>query len=386
MGSTGSIGRQALDVVADHPGTFELSALAARRSVALLAQQANRFRPAVLAVGSREAAAEIGPLLSYRPEVIGVAEPGLTTAAVESGAAIVLAATDGMAALAAVSAALDRGLDVALANKELAVAAGEPLFALARRSGAAILPVDSEHNAVFQCLLGERRADIDSIVLTASGGPFWDRTQAEMERATVADALRHPTWQMGPKNTLDSATMMNKGLEVIEASRFFELEGARIKIVVHRQSLVHAFVVLRDGNVKAQLALPDMRLPIAFALGYPDRIPINRDIGPTLRSLGVDAAQRLTFDAVDLVRFPAVALAYRALGRGGTFPAVLSAANEQAGRAFLRGKVKFTDIAVLIERVLDAHDGRAATLSHILEADRWARSATDDASTSITKS
>ncbi|MBC5823497.1 MAG: 1-deoxy-D-xylulose-5-phosphate reductoisomerase [Candidatus Eremiobacteraeota bacterium] len=384
LGATGSIGRQALEVIDAYPEHFQVSALVANRNVQSLAATANRLRPPLLAAGTPESAAALSDLLTYPPQAIGYGPSGLLAAATLSGADMVLAATDGMVSLAAVSAALERRIDVALANKELAVAAGEPLFAQARRTGAALLPVDSEHSAVFQCAVGERAGDIASVLLTASGGPCWGLNLAELKRVTPEQALRHPTWDMGPKNSLDSATMMNKGLEVIEASRFFSLSPSQVEVVVHRQSVAHAFVLFCDGSIKGQFASPDMRLPIGYALAYPKRLPMASAAARALDVLGARAPVTLTFEPVDATRFPAIRLAYRALKAGGTYPAVLSAANERAGRAFMRGKVRFTDIAVLIERALDAHDGRAATFSEIEDADRWARSATDDAISSIT--
>jgi len=379
LGSTGSIGSQALDVVARHPERFRVVGLAARGSVAHLAEQANRFRPARLSIGTPHGADELRKRLEYTPEHIGVDVAGLA-AVVESRAQCVLAAMDGMAALEPVLLALDLGVEtLALANKELAVAAGELLFERAARRDVRIVPVDSEHSAVFQCLVGERREDVSRVVLTASGGPFWEMSEAAMREATPEQALAHPTWAMGPKNTIDSATMMNKGLEVIEASRFFGLAPEQIEVVVHRQSVAHAFVIFKDGNVKAQLAAPDMRVPIGYALAYPQRLD-RADDAKTRAAIGLgDDPARLTFERVDDDRFPALALCYRALRDGGTYPAVLSAANEEAGRAFLHGKVKFTDISALVEQALDAHAGSAATLEGIKSADAWARQVTQAA-------
>ncbi|MBV8221856.1 MAG: 1-deoxy-D-xylulose-5-phosphate reductoisomerase, partial [Candidatus Eremiobacteraeota bacterium] len=336
------------------------------------------FRPSSLSIGSPELVSTLRAALDYEPRFIECGVDGLR-ATVEGDAQCVLAATDGMVAFDAVLHAIDRGLAIALANKELAVAAGELLFAHARSSGSAILPVDSEHSAVFQCLIGERVADVDRVVLTASGGPFWEWPGLRMAQATPEQALAHPTWAMGAKNTLDSATMMNKGLEVIEASRLFELRPDQIEIVVHRQSVAHAFVIFRDGSVKAQLAAPDMRVPIGYALSYPDRLP-GHDAQQTRDALGLGATSaQLTFEPVDETRFPAIALCYRALRAGGTYPAVLSASNEEAGRAFLHGKVKFTDISALVKRALDDHEGGPATLASIRAADSWARTATREA-------
>ena len=378
LGSTGSIGSQALEVIARHPDYFRASALAARNNVALLAEQANRFRPEVLSIGSRELADDLRTRLSYTPKTVAHGDAGLTAVA-SADAQCVLAASDGMAALDAVLGAIERGVTVALANKELAVSAGELLFARARARHAQILPVDSEHSAVFQCLVGEQRGDVAGIVLTASGGPFWGFSRAQMEAVTPEQALAHPTWQMGPKNTLDSATLMNKGLEVIEASRFFELRPDQIEVVVHRQSVAHAFVLFKDGNVKAQLAWPDMKVPIAYALAHPERLPSASGGAKTRAAIGLGSApSTLSFEPVDDSRFPALRLCYDALRAGGTYPAVLSASNEEAGRAFLQGKVKFCDISVLVKRALDEHQSGGATLEEIRRADAWARQATRD--------
>src|ERR1700730_17916545 len=281
LGSTGSVGRQALDVIAANPHRFKVCALAANANVGLLAEQAKQFRPAVISCGSETHAAELKSSLDPAVQRVEYGARGLMEVAVNSGAEIVLAATDGLVACRAVFAAVERSIDVALANKEIAVAAGEPLFAAAKASGSKILPVDSEHSAVFQCLAGERREDVLSIVLTASGGPFWEYPLDKLASVTPAEASVHPTWSMGRKNTLDSATLMNKGLEVIEACRFFDTSPNRIEIVVHRQSIAHAFVIFCDGSVKAQLAAPDMRMPIGFALSYPHRLDEAVALKPT---------------------------------------------------------------------------------------------------------
>jgi 1-deoxy-D-xylulose-5-phosphate reductoisomerase len=356
LGSTGSIGRQALDVIARHPERFEVAGLAAGRNVELLAQQIEQFRPRVTA------SAADGPA-------------GLLRVAVDAGADILLAATDGAVAFDAVFAAVDAGIDTAIANKELIVAAGELLFAHARASGARLLPVDSEHSAIFQCVDGEPHERIAGVVLTASGGPFWGRSLDEMRDATVADALKHPTWQMGVKNTIDSATLMNKGLEVIEASRFFNLPGEKIHVLVHRTSVAHGFALFTDGNVIGQFAPPDMRLPIGYALAYPDRLA-DRDAGDALVALGGTPQTNTTtlgFERPDLERFPCLGLAYRALAAGGTVPAALSAANEVAVAAFVSGQIRFGDIAVCIEAAIDRIAHGKFTLDAVRKADRDAR-------------
>ena len=359
LGSTGSIGTQALDVIARHPERFEVVGLAAGRNAKLLAEQAQRFDCA------------LATTVADGPQA-------LTRVAVESNPDVVLAATDGAVAFDAVFAAVDRGISIAVANKELIVAAGELLVAAASRSGAMLLPVDSEHSAIFQCLIGEAREAVAEIVLTASGGPFWRTSREGMAKAAVADALAHPTWRMGTKNTIDSATMMNKGLEVIEASRLFGLPGERVRIVVHPQSIAHGFVVFTDGSVKAQLAAPDMRLPIGYALAYPDRLPARPQNGAvgSLAALGGKPEQvelRYDFEPPDPDRFPCVRLAYRALAAGGGVPTVLSAANEVAVNAFVEGKIAFGEIAGVIETAMERVEPAEQTLAGIRAADGQAR-------------
>ncbi len=369
LGSTGSIGTQALDVIAAHEDRFEVVGLAAGDNAELLERQAARF------------GAKFATTKSDGPE-------GLLRVAVQSEPEIVLAATDGSVAFEAVFAAVARGIDVAVANKELIVAAGELLIESARSSGARLLPVDSEHSAIFQCLVGEERAGIAAIVLTASGGPFLRAPREAIERADLQTALAHPTWRMGTKNTIDSATMMNKGLEVIEASRLFGFDGDHIRIVVHPQSIAHGFVVFIDGSVKSQLASPDMRIPIGYALSYPNRLQsvgdppqANPAGSPTpekdvLRMLGArqgEGSLRYDFEAPDPVRFPCIALAYEALAQGGTLPAVLSAANEVAVEAFVEGRIAFGRIPEVIERAMNETPQGEPSLEGIRLADRQSR-------------
>jgi 1-deoxy-D-xylulose-5-phosphate reductoisomerase len=356
LGSTGSIGTQALDVIANHPDEFQVVGLAAGRNVELLRQQASRFDVKITTT------AEDGA-------------QGLFRVAVESDPQIVLAATDGSVAFEAVFAAVERGIDIAVANKELIVAAGALLVELGRTTGSQLLPVDSEHSAIFQCLVGEDPSNVAAIVLTASGGPFWRTPREAMEQADVAAALAHPTWRMGTKNTIDSATMMNKGLEVIEASRLFGMPGERIQIVVHPQSVAHGFVVFKDASVKSQLAAPDKRLPIGYALSYPKRLA---SVGEPdlMRALGAkqgELALRYDFEVPDPVRFPCVGLAYEALAGGGTLPAVLSAANEVAVDAFVKGRIAFGRISHVIEEAMSRAKPVEPTLKGIRSADRNAR-------------
>ncbi|MEO9170346.1 MAG: 1-deoxy-D-xylulose-5-phosphate reductoisomerase, partial [Candidatus Baltobacteraceae bacterium] len=335
LGSTGSIGTQALDVIAANRDVFDVVGLAAGRNVTLLREQAATFGARVVA------SADDGPA-------------GLLRVALESGADILLAATDGAIAFDAIFSAVERGIDIAVANKEAIVAAGELLMARAAESGSRILPVDSEHSAIFQCLTGEDPARVARIILTASGGPFRVRSGAEIANATVAQALAHPTWQMGVKNSIDSATLMNKGLELIEASRLFGVPGERLDVVVHPQSVAHGFVLFTDGSIKGQLGAPDMRVPIGYALAYPSRLerspgPLQTDPLVTLGANPQDSEVRYQFERPDLGRFPCLGLAYEALKRGGVVPAVLSAANEIAVRAFVEEKIGFAAIAQVVQ-------------------------------------
>ncbi|MDE2571464.1 MAG: 1-deoxy-D-xylulose-5-phosphate reductoisomerase [bacterium] len=371
LGSTGSIGTQALDVIRRHGERFQVVALAAGRRIDELVAQAREFAPRLISAADP---GDVARLRGALPEVrVESGSAGLLACAVESHPDVLLAATDGAVAMEAIIAAVRAGIDVALANKEIVVSLGEALMAEARRSGARILPVDSEHSAIFQCLEGERRERVHAVVLTASGGPFWSATAEELARVTVADALRHPTWQMGTKNTIDSATLMNKGLEVIEACRLFDLPPERVRVLVHRQSVVHGLVIFTDGNVKAQLAAPDMRLPIGYALAYPDRLESSPLALDPLALLGGGDQARHSFEAPDLVRFPCLGLAYRALAMGGTASAALSAANEVAVRAFVAGEIGFTEIPRMVGAVLDAHEAEAATLEAVRRVDAWAR-------------
>jgi 1-deoxy-D-xylulose-5-phosphate reductoisomerase len=300
---------------------------------------------------------------------------GLLAVAARSGADVVVAATDGAVAFDAIFAAVEAGIRIAVANKELIVSAGELFVAAAKRSGAEIIPVDSEHSALFQCLVGEPSDRIATIVLTASGGPFWELSAAEIARASVEDALRHPTWQMGPKNTVDSASLMNKGLEVIEASRLFGVGPEKIAVLVHRTSVAHGFVIFSDGNVKAQLAPPDMRLPIGYALAYPDRLSDYQSMD-AFAALGaaVEAPlARLDFHRPDFDRFPCLGLAFEALARGGTVPAALSAANEIAVEAFVGGHIPFGAIPEVVAHVTRATPDEPLSLASVRAADARAR-------------
>jgi 1-deoxy-D-xylulose-5-phosphate reductoisomerase len=353
LGATGSIGRRTLELVASFPDDFEVAALAARGSnVELIADLVRTHGPRAVALLDRDAVDRLAPLLpAPRPELLAGPE-GLVAAARDVDADVVLSALVGAAGLLPTMAAIERGRTVALANKETLVMAGRLMTDAARRRAVPLLPVDSEHSAVFQCLAGHNRRDVRRVVLTASGGPFRDRPRAALAGVTVADALRHPTWKMGAKITIDSATLMNKGLEVIEARWLFDVEPAQVDVIVHPQSIVHSMVEYIDGSVIAQLGVADMGVPILYALAYPERRP-----APAGR-LDLAAVGTLSFFEPDLDAFPCLALARAALERGGSAPVVLNAANEVAVAAFLDERIGFMTIPDLIQRALDKDPGR----------------------------
>ncbi len=349
LGSTGSIGTQALDVIARFPDRFEVVGLAAGRNVELLREQAERFACAIAT------SAQEDPRSLHR-------------VAVESNPDVVLAATDGAVAFDAVFAAVERGTDVAVANKELIVAAGELLSASAKRSGAQLLPVDSEHSAIWQCLRGERAESVRRLILTASGGALRSLPLAELSQVSPDQALAHPNWRMGPKVTIDTATMINKGLEVIEAHFLFDIPYERIDVVIHPQSAIHSAVEFCDGTMIAQLGIADMRAPIALALSDGVRLP------GVVAPLQLEELGHLDFEAVDPNRYPALKVVRDAGLRGGAVPAVMNAANEVVVAAFLEGKIRFTEISTLVERVTGSFEPTESLgLEQLLAADRWAR-------------
>ncbi len=368
LGSTGSIGQSTLDVVARHPADFSVVGLAEGHDVEQLAQQIERFRPQAVSVRDAESAMRLTGLLgAHRPEIHHGLEGAALIAALPE-AEMVVSAIVGAAGLTPTVAAIEVGKDVALANKETMVAAGELVSAIAARSGSRIIPVDSEHSAIFQSLEGHRHEDIARLLVTASGGPFLHASREEIERATPAQALKHPRWSMGAKITIDSASLMNKGLEVIEARWLFDIPPERIDVVVHPQSIVHSLVEYCDGCVLAQLGVPDMRAPIAYALSYPGRRPSG------VERLDLAKAATLTFEAPDTERFPCLALAYDALQAGRTMPAVLNAANEVAVAAFLEERIPFGAIPRIVEGTMRAHDPRpVAAIDEVVAIDRWAR-------------
>ncbi|MGH9306079.1 MAG: 1-deoxy-D-xylulose-5-phosphate reductoisomerase [Acidimicrobiales bacterium] len=364
IGSTGSVGTQAVDVIQAQPDRFDVVALGAWRSVGLLAEQARVLRPRMVAIADADLAGELADLVPKGTEVLAGAE-SLTHIAGQ--AEVVLNAVVGFAGLSVTLAALSAGRRLALANKESLIAAG-PIVAQARSvPGAEILPVDSEHCAIHQCLRSGR-GEVDKLVLTASGGPFRGRTRSELSGITVADALAHPTWSMGPKITVDSSTLMNKGLEVIEAHELFGIDYDDIEVVVHPQSIVHSMVTFSDGATLAQLSLPDMRLPIGYALGYPDRLEI------AYGSMDFSRRSRLDFEPPDRTSFACLDLAFAAGRVGGTAPAWLSGANEVAVEAFLDGLIPWLAIADVVDEAIQAHDGvQPRDLEDILAADAHGR-------------
>ena len=369
LGSTGSIGRSALAVVDAHPSRLQVAALAAGDNASVLAEQIARYRPSVAAIATVTGADRLRSALGSVPTQVLAGPEGLVAVATRPDVDIVICASAGTAGLEAVLAAIEAGKTIALANKEVLVMAGELVTEAARRRGVSILPVDSEHNAIHQCLHGRRLSEVRRLILTASGGPFRELTPGDLERVGPEAALRHPTWQMGRKITIDSATLMNKGLEVIEAHWLFGVGPDRIDVVIHPQSIVHSLVELMDGSMIAQLGVTDMRLPIQYACSYPDRWET------TLPTLDLTRTGKLEFHEPAHDRFPCLALAYRALRTGGSLPVVLNAANEVAVEAFLEAKLGFTAIPRVIEKTMNAHAvERVSTLDTVRRVDRWARS------------
>jgi 1-deoxy-D-xylulose-5-phosphate reductoisomerase len=378
LGSTGSIGEQTLDVAGRFPDRYRVTGLAAGRQVEKLAEQVRRFRPDVVSVADDEGARELRERLAGDPAPeIHVGDAGLSAVAT-CDADLVVSALVGAVGLDPTLAAIEAGRDVALANKEVLVMAGALVLRAVRARGVALLPVDSEHNAIFQALAGQRLEDVERIILTASGGPFRTWPAERIARARVEDALEHPNWDMGPKITVDSATLMNKGLEVIEARWLFEVSPEQVDVVVHPQSIVHSLVEFADGSVLAQLGLPDMRVPIAVALAHPERLPL------PLERLDLPALARLDFEEPDRARFPCLDLAFEALRGGEDAPAVLNAANEVSVAAFLAGEIPFPAIAAVNADVLSSHlarngGGAMNELDDARAADAWARTRAGEA-------
>ncbi len=366
LGSSGSIGRNALDVISRLPERFDVLGLAVCSQWELLAEQVRQFSPSGVALYDSSAAAALAAVLQGdKPEILTGSE-GLVKLTTDPACDMVLAASAGTGALPAVLAGIEAGKTIALANKELLVMAGEIAIPLARSHNARIIPVDSEHSAIFQASQAGRRNEIRKVFITASGGPFRDSTSEVMAQASVADALAHPTWSMGPKITIDSATMMNKALEIIEAHWLFDLPAEMIEVIIHPESIIHSLVEFRDGSVLAQMSPPDMRSPIQYALTYPERLT-----GCTQR-LDIEYLAGMSFHPPDIQRFPAIELGYQVVRSGGTSGAVLDAANQGLVQAFLDGRIRLTDIAMMAKAVLDRHDVVSnPSLSDILAAAAW---------------
>ena len=368
LGSTGSIGVSTLDIVAAHPDRFQVVALTAGGNLELLKKQIEAFSPQLVAVLNESLAQQLKRMLPDKgPEILhGVT--GMIAAATAADTDMVVAAIVGAAGLVPTAAAIKAGKDIALANKETLVTAGRLIMDMVKDKGVQLYPVDSEHSAVFQSLQGHRPEDVKRIILTASGGPFFTWPSERLEEVTVSDALNHPNWSMGQKITIDSATMMNKGLEVIEARWLFDIPVERISVNIHPQSIIHSMVEYVDGCVMAQLGMPDMKGPIAYALTYPGRVPTG------VKPLDLTELSGLTFFNPDFSRFPALRLAYRALNDGESMPAVMNAANEIAVGAFLDGKITFNTIAAVIEKTMDLHQTHNLnSIEEVLFVDRWGR-------------
>lgn len=367
LGSTGSIGQQTTQVVDCFPGEFSLAALAAHSNTELLAQQVKKYRPEVVVIFNEDRYGALKEELPDFPGEILTGMEGLVRAATLEGVDMVVTAVSGVVGLLPTLRAIEAGKDIALANKETLVAAGHIVMELARKHQVKILPVDSEHSAIFQCWERGGQA-VEKILLTASGGPFRNFPREELKKVTPDMALKHPTWQMGKKITIDSATMMNKGLEVIEARWLFGVSFEEIQVVIHPQSIIHSMVQYADGSILGHLGKTDMRIPIQYALTYPDRWENH------LERIDFARLAQITFEAPDLERFPCLKIAYQAGRAGSTYPTVMNAANEVLVKRFLQGELQFLEIPAVIERVLEAHQAPAkASLDQILEADRWAR-------------
>jgi 1-deoxy-D-xylulose-5-phosphate reductoisomerase len=368
LGSTGSIGVSTLDLVREFPDRFKIYGMVAGRNLKRLAEQVAEFSPKCVSIRDEEDVPRLRKLIGQSRVEILHGQEGATAISTAAEVEVVLAAIVGGAGLMPTLNAAKAGKEIALANKEALVIAGELLVRAAKEKGSRLLPVDSEHSAIFQCLQGNRREDVDKLILTASGGPFLRTALSCLKNVTVEQALKHPNWKMGRKITVDSATMMNKGLEVIEARWEFDIEPSRIDVVVHPQSVVHSMVRYQDGCLIAQLGIADMRIPIAYALSYPHRLK------GSWQALDVTEHRELNFFPIEKKRYPALGLGYEALQDGGTMPAVLNAANEIAVEAFLQRRLGFREIHRVIRKTMDAHvPTRPESIEHLLETDRWAR-------------
>ena len=366
LGSTGSIGRSTLDVVASNRQDFKVVALAAGRNIDILESQIRDFSPDIVAVADEHTARALSKRVNGLNVLTG--EEGINSVASYEQSDFVISSIVGSAGLMPTMAAIRAGKTVGLANKETLVMAGEIVMSEARKRGVKIIPVDSEHSAVFQCIEGRKRADVRRIILTASGGPFMGKGRNELKDITASEALKHPNWSMGKKISIDSATLMNKGLEVIEACWLFDIPPENISVLIHPQSIVHSLVEFVDRSCLAQMSVPDMRGPISYALSYPGRI------GDPIPPLELDVIGSLTFRRPDHETFPCLSYAYDAIKTGGTMPCVLNASNEVAVTAFLNGRIGFNGIPSVIRKTIDSHKaGPIASLGEVMDADRWSR-------------
>jgi 1-deoxy-D-xylulose-5-phosphate reductoisomerase len=368
LGSTGSIGINSLRVIEFNPGKYRVVALAAGRNIDLLLQQIEKFQPEAVALMDEDLAERLKARIDNTGPKVYFGEDGFVRLATMDRVDMVISAMTGAAGLVPTYSAIEAGKDIALANKETMVMAGPLVMAQAKDRGVSIIPIDSEHSAILQSLQGHPREDLNRVILTASGGPFKAWTLEEMEGVTPAQALKHPNWEMGKKISIDSATLMNKGLEMIEAKWLFDLSIDQINIVIHPQSIIHSMVEYRDGSIMAQMGIPDMIIPISYALSFPHHLPT------TLPQLKLDEIGGLSFEKPDPSRFSCLSLAFRALETGGSLPAVMNGANEIAVESFLQGRIGFLQIPELIEKTMEAHNIFSLdTIEKVIEADAWAR-------------
>jgi len=368
IGSTGSIGKQALDVIRRNPERFSVEVLTAHSNHSLLVEQAIEFIPNAVVIGNEACYREVADALSGYPVKVFTGEASVSQVTEMDTVDLVLNALVGYSGLKPTLTAINAGKDIALANKESLVVAGDLVMKKAREKGVMIIPVDSEHSAIFQCLVGESHNEIEKIILTASGGPFLGKKLNDLRDVTVEQALKHPNWNMGSKITIDSATLMNKGLEIIEAKWLFNMDIKQIDVIIHPQSIIHSMVEFVDGSIKAQMGLPDMKLPIQYALGYPERLESN------FKKTCLPDIKTLTFYSPDLEKFECLRLAYQVMDAGGTSPCVLNAANEIAVDRFLKGEIKFSYIPNLINKTLDKIENhKSPDVDTIFECDKLAR-------------
>lgn len=367
LGATGSIGTSTLEVVRQHREEFEVIGLSGGRNLELMVNLVEEFRPKVVSMATKELAVQLSTLVKHKVHIV-YGEDGLMEVATHPDTDFVLSAIVGFAGLKPTLAAIQAGKEIGLANKETLVSAGHIVMEKVRAQGVRLIPVDSEHSAIFQCLQGERHSDVERIILTASGGALRHLTRDQLPQVSIEEALNHPNWKMGAKVTIDSATLMNKGLEVIEAHWLFSLPFSHIDVVIHYESIIHSMVEFKDGAVMAQLGTPDMKVPIQYALSYPGRIPLNTE------RLNLAKIGKLHFKEVDIERYPALRLAYQVGESGGTYPTVLNAANEELVAAVLQGRLPFYRIESHLEEILNLHQSTSLpSLDEIIAADQWAR-------------